>query len=84
MGSYCYVRRDRYGNWMVEQLANGFALDRNRRTATWEVEFKVGNQGSEMVRFKNISLVPGENQGFEIELAPPTENPRLQDSVRER
>jgi hypothetical protein len=59
---------DRYGIGLrdAQHYTCGFAKAQEK--ATFRVDVNLGNQGVCSVRFKNISLVPGTNPGFEIEV----------------
>ena len=59
---------ERYGDIMRRSYAQVYALDKSRREATAKLEVKVGDGEYRKVEFKNISLVPGEDRGFKIEL----------------
>lgn len=69
IGSYDREIRDRYGNRLIGNLnAHGCAFDKSREKTTLKIGLKTGDQDFQHVTFKNISLVPGKNQGFSIEL----------------
>ena len=67
-GSYYHAFYDRYGNRLSDNMhAEGFGFDKSKISTTLKFTFKTNNNNEQTVLFKNISLVPGENQGFEIE-----------------
>lgn len=68
MGSYGRSVRDKYGNQVQGNFsAEGYSFEKSRKKTTLNIGVKVGRQSEyERVEFKNISLVPGENQGFKI------------------
>jgi hypothetical protein len=57
---------DRYGVGPRGVLCYSCGFVKAQEKAALRVSADLGNQGICSVRFKNISLVPGENQGFEI------------------
>ena len=67
VGSYGRQIRDRYGSTIHSGLhAQGYAFDRSREKTTLKLGVKVGDGEFEWVTFKNISLLPSQDQGFEI------------------
>jgi len=69
MGSYSRSVRDRYGNRVLGNFsAGGYSFKKSRKKTTLNTGAKVGDDEYERVEFQNISLVPGEDQGFKIEL----------------
>jgi hypothetical protein len=69
LGAYGRQIRDRYGNRMIGNLhGEGYAFDKSRETTTLKLGLKVGDQDYQYVTFNNISLVPGKNAGFEIQM----------------
>ena len=68
-GSYHGQLRDRYGNRIIDGLnAGAYTFDKSRKKTTLNVGLKVGEGDFQHVKFKNISLVPGQNPGFKIEM----------------
>jgi hypothetical protein len=58
---------DRYGNLIREGLeAHDYVCDKSRTKTTLKLGVPGSNGDLAWVTFKNISLVPGENQGFEM------------------
>jgi len=69
LGSYGRQTPDRYGNRMIGSLrAEGHAFDKSREKTTLKLGLKIGDQDYQYVTFSNISLPPGKNAGFEIEV----------------
>jgi len=69
MGSYGRSVRDKYGNRVQGNFSTGgYSFKNSRRKTTWKIGVKVGDGEYERVKFENISLVPGENQGFIIKI----------------
>jgi len=68
MGSYGRSVRDKYGNQVQGNFsAEGYSFEKSRKKTTLNIGVKVGRQSEyDRVEFQNISLAPGENQGFEI------------------
>jgi len=67
VGSYGREVHDRYGNRIFGGLQDtGCAFDRSRETTTLKVGVSVDDGPFAWATLKNISLVPGKNQGFEI------------------
>ncbi len=61
--------RDRYGNRIEGELtAPGYVFDKGRTSTNIKVIAETGAGESVLATFKNVSLVPGRNQGFEIEV----------------
>jgi hypothetical protein len=58
--------RDRYGVVVGEYESCTFGWSQGETTLT--VDTDVNRQGLRSVRFKNLSFVPGKNQGLEIEV----------------
>ncbi len=68
-GSYHGQLRDRYGNRIIDGLnAGAYTFDKSRKKTTLNVGIKVGEGDYQRVKFENISLVPGQDPGFKIEL----------------
>ncbi len=68
-GSYFHAFYDRYGNSLRDEMnAEGFGFDKSKVMTTFKMTFKNDNNLKQVVLFKNISLVPGQDQGFEIEI----------------
>lgn len=67
IGSYSRKLTDRYGNDLKENLVSsqGFAFEESLDKTNFAVWLP--GQYEQRVIFKNISLIPGKNQGFEIE-----------------
>jgi hypothetical protein len=59
---------DRYGVVLRDAQHYSYSFEKTQEKATLRVGADLGGQGVHQVRFKNISLVPGTNQGFEIEV----------------
>jgi hypothetical protein len=66
VGSYSQPIRDRYGNQIYNLTAQGFAFEQPRTKTTLRLGVSVGNSQYQNVTFENISLVPGQSQGFKI------------------
>ncbi len=67
VGSYGRQIHDRYGSTIREGLhAQGYAFEKSRKTTTLRLGVSVDEGEREWVRFENISLVAGEDPGFEI------------------
>lgn len=67
VGSYRGEIRDRYGNRIYTELASaGHAFKKSMQETTLTVGARVNEGEFAWVTFKNISLVPGKDQGFEI------------------
>lgn len=66
VGSYSRPIRDRYGNQIYNLNAEGYAFEKSRAKTTLELGVKIGDADYERVRCENISLVPGQDQGFKI------------------
>jgi hypothetical protein len=70
VGSYYRMTRDRYGNGTPAGLhAEGYAFDKALTKTTLTLGVKFGDQDYQYAHFKNISLVRGRNQDFEMEVA---------------
>jgi hypothetical protein len=66
-GSYYHQIRDRYGNEILSGIqAEGYLFEKSRKKTTLKLGISVGGGAHEWVRFENISLVPGEDPGFQI------------------
>jgi len=66
-GTFGRQTRDRYGNPTLSGFrAQGYAFDKSQKKTTLELGVRVGDGDHEWVRFENISLVPGEDPGFQI------------------
>jgi len=74
VGSYSQPVRDRYGNQIYNLNAQGFAFEQPRTKTTLHLGVSVGNGQYQNVTFENISLVPGQDQGFKI-LLPDQQQP---------
>lgn len=75
-GGYSRELKDRYGNRILNGMATeGVIFNEAQTKTTLTVGIRIADQDYQYARFKNISLVPGTNQGFEIEVtsgqAPP-------------
>lgn len=57
---------DRYGHDLEDLGAYGYVFENDRKKTTWKVGVGVGDEDVQWVEFKNISLVPGQDFGFEI------------------
>jgi len=57
---------DKYGNSIDNLHAEAYVFDKGREKTTLRLELRVGEGDSESVEFRNISLVRGEDKGFEI------------------
>ncbi len=69
VGTYSRQIADRYGSRLIGGLhAEGYAFDKAREMTTLTLGSKLGDQDYETVVFKNLSLVPGKDPGFRIEL----------------
>ncbi len=67
MGSYSRSVHDRYGNRVLGNFSvGGYSFKKSRKKTTLNIGAKVGDGEYERVEFQNISLVPGEDQGFKI------------------
>ena len=68
MGSYGRSVRDKYGNQVQGNFsAEGYSFKKSRKKTTLNIGVKVRGQSEyDRVEFQNISLVPGEDQGFKI------------------
>jgi len=66
VGSYSQPIRDRYGNRIYNLNAQGFAFEQPRTKTTLRLGVSVGASEYQNVTFENISLVPGQDQGFKI------------------
>jgi len=60
--------RDRYGSSLLDVQHNAHVFEKSQEKATLTVGADLNNQGLCRVKFKNLSLVPGQNQGFEMEV----------------
>ncbi len=63
-GSCC----DRYGIAPLGGRHESGIFEESQEKATLTIGTNLNNEGFHAVRFKNLSLVPGKNQGFEIEV----------------
>jgi len=62
---------DRYGNPTPSGFhAQAYVFDKSQKKTTLKLGIRTGDGAYEWVRFENISLVPGENPGFQIMLGP--------------
>lgn len=69
IGTHGRQIRDRYGNRLIGGLhAEGYAFDKSREKTSLTLGLKLNDQDYETVVFKNISLVPGKDPGFQIEV----------------
>ena len=67
VGSYGSEIRDRYGNRIYTQLGSiGHAFKKSTQKTALTVGVRVNEGEFAWATFKNISLVPGKDQGFEI------------------
>ncbi len=66
VGSYSRSIRDRYGSQIYNLSAEGYAFDKSRTKTTARLGIKVGDGDFQHVTFENISLIPGQDQGFKI------------------
>jgi hypothetical protein len=67
VGSYSHAIYDRYGTSICDGLsAEGFAFENSRKKTTLRLGVKGKNGQFVWTTFKNISLVPGQDMGFEI------------------
>jgi hypothetical protein len=66
VGSYSRSIRDRYGNQIHNLNAEGYAFEQPRTRTTLRLGASVGDGQYQNVTFENISLVPGQDQGFKI------------------
>ncbi len=57
---------DKYGNSIDDLHAEAYVFDKDREKTTLRLELRVGQGDAESVEFRNISLVRGEDKGFEI------------------
>jgi len=57
---------DKYGNSIDDLHAEAYAFDKGREKTTLRLELRVGDGEWEKVEFRNISLMRGEDKGFEI------------------
>lgn len=58
--------RDRYGMRIYDLHAEAYLFPKLRETTTLDLAVNVANGPYQRVLFKNVSLVPGTNAGFEI------------------
>ncbi|MHC4648563.1 MAG: hypothetical protein ACYTBJ_24160 [Planctomycetota bacterium] len=65
-GSYYHRKQDRYGNDLRNLHPEGYGFDKDGRKTTWKVGVGTGDEDMQWVEFRNISLVPGRDFGFEI------------------
>ena len=66
VGSYSRSIRDKYGNQIYNLNAEGCAFEQPRAKTTLHLGISVGASEYQNVTFENISLVPGQDQGFKI------------------
>lgn len=72
MGSYYHAVYDRYGNPLHAGLeAHGYGFDEERTATTLKIGIRLGNDPFAHATFKDISLVPGEDFGFEMTAGEP-------------
>ncbi|MHC4476915.1 MAG: hypothetical protein ACYTEL_14810 [Planctomycetota bacterium] len=57
---------DRYGHDLEDLGAYGYVFENDRKKTTWKVGVGVGDDDLQWVEFRSISLVPGQDFGFEI------------------
>ncbi len=73
-GSDQTIFTDRYGLslWLTNTInIQTSSFDKSKTRTTFKILFDQNNTNKQTVLFKNISLVPGENHGFEIEVTEP-------------
>jgi hypothetical protein len=56
----------RYGHDLPDLEAYGYVFENDRKKTTWTVGVGAPDEEMQWVEFRNISLVPGQNFGFEI------------------
>lgn len=66
IGSFFNEVQNRYGRVLFSPDSECFAVDESDNTTTAWVSVRTKNGPTEWVMFKNISLVPGQDMGFEI------------------
>ena len=66
VGSYSQPVRDRYGNQIYNLNAQGCVFEQARAKTTLRLGVGVGDGQYQNVTFENISLIPGQDQGFKI------------------
>jgi len=66
VGSYSRSIRDRYGNQIYNLNVQGCAFEQPRTKTTLRLGASVGDGQYQNVTFENISLIPGQDQGFKI------------------
>jgi hypothetical protein len=66
VGSYSQPVRDRYGDQIYNLNAQGCAFEQPRTKTTLNLGVSVGDGQYQNVTFENISLIPGQDQGFKI------------------
>lgn len=67
VGMYSRMVHDRYGNPIQSGLeADGYAFKKSRDRTTLKVGVNINNGPVAWVTFRDITLVPGKNTGFEI------------------
>ena len=80
VGSYGRTIQDRYGQTIYEGLeVQGYAFKTSRRKTTLTMGVRVGEGDFEWVHFRNISLVRGEDSGFEVVQGDESSPPRAAD-----
>jgi len=68
VGSGSRQIRDRYGYPMDALHAAGCAFEKSRETTTLKLGASAGTQNYQWITLKNISLVPGKDPGFQMEV----------------
>lgn len=67
VGAYSHLVCNRYGERMLKELtAEGYSFERSREETTWRIGVGPNRERRDSILFKNISLVPGRDVGFEI------------------
>jgi hypothetical protein len=65
-GSYYHQKQDRYGNDIRYWHPEAYGFEKDRKTTTWRIGMGSSSEDMQRVEFRNISLVPGQDFGFEI------------------
>jgi len=74
-GCYYHLMRDRYGNDLRNIDPEGYDFDKDRTKTTLKIGVATEKEDMQWVEFRNISLVPGQNFGFEIATGEPEPHP---------